>query len=540
MTNFIDGDSSSLSLAEINKEWFSVDKTASFLNVPSGGVIHIIGICGIAMAQLALSLVKQGYIVSGSDTHFYDPMGGLLQSSSITLFDKYEKDNIPQEVDLVVIANAMFPDNPEVNLIREKNLPYSSFPLVMGEWLIGKRHSIVICGTHGKTTTTGIAASILFQMKKDPSWFIGGLSGSLPETLHQGTGDFSVIEGDEYHTAFYAKRPKFFFYKPQTVIINAIEFDHGDIYKDVAAICFEFKELLMSLQSCDKAICCIDYPEVRKLLAEIKDEVKCKILTFGTKDVLQKLSINEIAHKLDTVKAAHKLDVVKAHHELPMSVEYLITNRKQCGTSQVVTVSGLAFENPLEFTLPMIGSYNALNAVAAISALSENGILVKEIVSTLAEIKGVSRRQQILFENDDYVLIEDFAHHPTAVKKTVLAVAEAYPDRRIWAVFEPRSNTSRRKVFEEDYKSGFEKAAQVIICNVTSNSRMNDDIELIDVNDLAESISQRGTCARALPDSDSIYSCIAEEVEPGDLILIMSNGDFGHICKRLTACFSNK
>jgi UDP-N-acetylmuramate: L-alanyl-gamma-D-glutamyl-meso-diaminopimelate ligase len=488
------------SVALINKEWFSPEKTSLLSSVPAGGIIHIIGICGIAMAQLALSLSKQGYVVSGTDSMFYDPMGSLLKASSIKLHTVYAAENVPENADLVVIANAMFPDNPEVTIIREKNLPYSSFPMVMGEWLIGERHSIVVCGTHGKTTTTGITASILHNMGESPSWFIGGLSASLPETLHKGEGEFSVIEGDEYHCAFYAKKPKFFFYRPNTVIINAIEFDHGDIYKDVEAISAEFKELLLSLKSSDRAICCIDYPEVRKLLDEVKNEVSCKIFTFG-------FSSEE--------------------------ADFYISERKQSGNRQVVLLSGKSISDSVSIDIPMIGRYNALNAVASYGALLLNGFSEESILDGLAEIQGVSRRQQILFQNDDYILMEDFAHHPTAVKGTVSAVSEAYPEKRMWAVFEPRSNTSRRKVFEDDYKKAFEGASMVLISDVTSNSRMNADSSLIDVNELAKSINSDNIYARALPDSESIYECITSEIMRGDIIVIMSNGAFGNICKRL-------
>jgi len=500
MKNIDDNLTDEQSIVQLNKAWFSPENIASLNSVPSGGVVHIIGICGIAMAQLALSLSRQGYIVFGSDTHFYDPMGALLKSSAITLYTEYASSNVPLNVDLVIIANAMFPDNPEVTVIREKNLPYSSFPMVMGEWLIDDRHSIVICGTHGKTTTTGITASILHKMGRDPSWFIGGLSGSLPETLHKGKGTFSVIEGDEYHSAFYAKKPKFFFYRPNTVIINAIEFDHGDIYSDIDSIRAEFRELLLSLKSSDRAICCIDYPQIRLLLDEVREKVKCKILTFGFSSE---------------------------------DADFYIAERTQSGKEQTLLVGGKYHKVPVKLVVPMIGTYNALNAVAAYAALIENSFSEESILCELAQIQGVSRRQQILFQDDDYLLMEDFAHHPTAVKGTVSAVSEAYPDKRIWAVFEPRSNTSRRKIFEDDYKVAFEGASQVLISDVTANSRMNEDSGLIDVRELATSITANGITARALADSDAIYDCLTKEVKSGDLILIMSNGAFGNICRRL-------
>ena len=490
----------------VNQKWFSPENTTSLEQVPAGGCIHIIGICGIAMAQLALSLSQVGYTVSGSDLHFYDPMGRLLKESNITLYDSYCEDNVPSKADLVVIANAMFSDNPEVTATRKKNLPYSTFPMVMGEWLIGDRHSIVICGTHGKTTTTGITASVLQRLGKEPSWFIGGLSGSLPETLHKGTGDFSVFEGDEYHTCFFARKPKFFFYRPNTVVINAIEFDHGDIYKDLEAIVSEFRELLLSLSEGDRAICCVDYPAVRNLLNELNGTLACSVITFGNQGY---------------------------------DADYEILSRSIRGSSQQISLVTPYDDTPVEVTIPLIGAYNALNACASVVALLENGFHIDEIVRELSTVSGVDRRQQILFENSDYVLIEDFAHHPTAVRGTVEAVSESYPERRLIAVFEPRSNTSRRKIFEEDYKSGFSGASLVIISDVTSNSRMNDDTELINVTELAQGISSRGIQALALSSPEDIFSYLTSEVRPGDVVLIMSNGAFGNLCRKMKTYLSS-
>ena len=484
---------------------FSVAGSTSLHEVSPGGRIHIVGVCGVAMAQLAVALTERGYQVSGSDREFYDPMGALLKSSPVTLCKGYKRENVPQDVALVVIANAMFYDNPEVQLVEEKNLPYTSFPQILGEVLIGDRHSIVVCGTHGKSTTTALIASVLHRVGREPSYFIGGMCEDLPKSLCVGEGVVSVVEGDEYHSAFYARVPKFNFYRAKTAIINAIEFDHADIYPQIEDVVFEFRKLIKDVPADGRVICCTDYPLLSALVDEMRDEVQCQLLTFGKGE----------------------------------ACDYRLQSRVQKGKEQIVQIVSKELGH-VELRIPLMGEYNALNAIATLAALSETGLTAAEVNEHLAHYQSVKRRQQVRYDQKGLVLIEDFAHHPTAVVGTVEAVREAYPQKKLWAVFEPRSNTSRRKVFQKQYESAFDKADEVILAKVTSSSRMNDDVELIDVGELAETIDGSGTHCRAIPTTTEIEEILLAEVGHNDVIVLMSNGSFGGLPASLQAALEKR
>ena len=471
---------------------FSVEGSASLNDVPPGGRIHVIGVCGVAMAQLAVTLAREGFRVSGSDKEYYDPMGSLLRFSNIELFEGYDPRNVASDLDLAIIGNAMFYDNPEVRTLEQRSVPYSSFPQIVGESVIGSRHSIVVAGTHGKTTTTGLIASVLTKAGLDPSYFIGGMSEDLPESLHIGRGEFAVVEGDEYHSAFYARVPKFTFYRARTCIVNAIEFDHADIYPELSDVIAAFRTLLLGLPAGGKAVCCTEFVHVRTLLDELRSRLACEVITFGAQ----------------------------------RGADYRLVAREQGRTAQVVHIESRRL-GTFTVTLPLMGEHNALNAIAGIASLVENGIDIELIREHLGTARSVKRRQQIRYEDRGVVLVEDFAHHPTAVSVTVRAVREVYPTRKLWAVFEPRSNTSRRKVFQEEYVNAFDDADQVILADVGGESRMNQNVDLINVEELATLISGRGKPARALPGAAAILETLLRELGGNDVVLLMSNGSFG-------------
>lgn len=488
----------------MTEHYFAIEASSPLASVPAGGRIHIVGICGVAMAPLAVALSDMGYRVSGSDRQFYDPMGSLLRSADLDLHTGYDAGHVPPDVNLVVFANGMFRDNPEVLHVEAEGLPYCSFPELVGESVVGRRHGIVSCGTHGKTTTTAMIATVLHRLGRDPSHFVGGIAPSLPGSLHVGTGDFAVIEGDEYHTAFYARVPKFRFYRPRTAILNAIEFDHADLYPQVEDVIDEFRWLLRALPADGLALCCVDYPHVRNLLDELAPELACPICRFGW-------------------------------HE---SADYRILERTVHGFGQVVDCA-TPVSDRMHLELPVPGSYNALNGVACLAALVENGLSPREVAMALRGFRSVDRRQQIRFD-EGITLIEDFAHHPTAVAGTVRAVAEAFPHRKLWAIFEPRSNTSRRKVFEEAYCKAFEGAHQVILAMVEGESRMNEGVELLDVGELAARMHSEGTPTRALPDASAIESVLLREIGPTDVVLLMSNGSFDGLPANLEAALRRR
>jgi len=488
----------------MSRPYFTVDGAASLASVPAGARIHVIGVCGVAMAQLALTLAERGYRVSGSDREFYDPMGSLLKASPVDLFQGYVADHVPPDAALVVIANAMFPDNPEVEVAAAKHIPYTSFPQLVGDVLVGDRRSIVVCGTHGKTTTTGMAATVLHEAGLDPSWFIGGVCQSLPASLHIGSGDFSVVEGDEYHSAFYARVPKFTFYRPRTAIINAIEYDHADIYPTIESVVEAFRALFRDVPDGGLLLCCTDFPLVRRLVDECRQEAPAAILTFG-------------------------------HDE---DCAYRLVDRRPTEHGQFVDIA--TPDGDHGFTVPVIGAYNALNALAAFAALVENGVDPALVARGLQHYKPVKRRQQVRFQGGGVTLIEDFAHHPTAVAGTVAAVREAYPSARLWAVFEPRSNTSRRTVFRDQYVTAFDGADEVILAEVTTTSRMNDDVALIDVNELTGAIATRVPRARCLPTPAVIETEILAGLGVNDVVVLMSNGSFGGLPASLEAALRRR
>ncbi len=488
------------------KEYFVVSGTTSLHTLPSAAKIHVIGVCGVAMAQIAIALTQRGYQVSGSDKEFYEPMKSLLGSSAVQIKVGYHVDNVPLDAALVVIGNSISYGNPEVEVVEQHKLPYTCFPKILQEVAIAGKHSIVVTGTHGKSTTTALVASVLLAQGSDPSYFVGGVAQSLPQSLAVGSGRFSVVEGDEYDSAFFAKVPKFSFYTPDTVVVNAIEYDHADIYASVEAIESEFSGLINSLKSGDTALCCIDFPRVKRLVHSWRTSSAAAICTFGTDP----------------------------------EADYAIVGRAVRGMSQIVTVRVPTGEQ-VEISVPMIGEYNARNVTAAF-AVSETVKLPREkTLSALADFKSVKRRQELRLAKDGVALIEDFAHHPTAVQQTIAAVRDAFPKATLWAVFEPRSNTSRRKVFQAEYIAAFEQADRVILKDVQARA-IDQGVELIEVSTLAQQINERKIPAECVADVAAIRALLMRQIQraPGtgeisDVVVVMSNGSFDGLIEGLVS-----
>jgi UDP-N-acetylmuramate: L-alanyl-gamma-D-glutamyl-meso-diaminopimelate ligase len=480
------------------KNFFSVANTTSLHSLKSGSKIHVIGVCGVAMAQIAVSLSDRGFKVSGSDKEFYEPMKSLLASSSVETKTGYNRDNVPVDVDLVVIGNSISYGNPEVDVVEELNLPYTCFPKILQEVAISGKHSVVVTGTHGKSTTTALIATLLAQDGRDPSYFVGGIAQGLPQSLKVGSGGYSVVEGDEYDSAFFAKVPKFTFYTPDTVIVNAIEYDHADIYESVEVIELEFTKLVTGLKKTGTAVCCIDFPRVKRLVAEWRKSAQCEILTFGADP----------------------------------EADFVILNREAIGMSQRVTVTGPGLGG-CTFEIPMVGEYNARNALAGIIVSQIVGMDLGKVTEYLATFRAVKRRQEIRAQKNGVVLIEDFAHHPTAVAQTVDAIREAFPAARLFAIFEPRSNTSRRKVFQNEYIQAFKRADHVVLKNVQARA-IDSGVELIDVQTLSNEIRASGVPSECFDTVEQIRSFIWGEVprnrdgatDVQDVVFVMSNGSF--------------
>ena len=478
------------------KEYFKLSEASGLSQIPDGSRIHVSGVCGVAMAQLAIELARRGYRVSGSDKEFYEPMGSLLRNSSVELCNGYNPENIPSDAELVVIGNALSYDNPEVQEVERRKVRYSLFPKILYDLAIAGRHSIVVSGTHGKSTTSALLSWLLSRLGDDPSYFVGAVIPELSASLRVGAGRYAVTEGDEYDSAFFAKVPKFSFYRPDTLIVTAIEYDHADIYPNLESIEEQFTRLVTSLPAEAKVICCIDDNNVARLLSLWRKEARCSFVTYGS-------------------------------HQ---AADFRVLSAESSGRSQIVNIDG-AVEGKISFKLAIPGRHNALNATAVYIACRLNGLDQSKIQRLLPEFIGARRRQEVRFDQG-VTLIDDFAHHPTAVRETIAAIRSFYPGRRLWAVFEPRSNTSRRKIFQSEYISAFLSADEVVLCDVAA--RANDSVEeLIQVSDLADAISARSTRARVLPDAKTIKDFLLTEVVQGDVILVMSNGGFGGLVSDL-------
>lgn len=484
------------------KDFFSLRHVRSLLALSPEAKIHVIGVSGVAMAQLAVTLAERGFQVSGSDKEFYEPMGSYLRSSPVRLCEGYDAANVPADADLVIIGNAISYGHPEVAVVEERNLPYTLFPQVLSELLIKGKHSIVVCGTHGKTTTTSLVASTLRKLGEDSSYFIGGASLDLPKSMHDGQGRHCVVEGDEYDSAFFAKVPKFDFYAPDTCIINAVEYDHADIYPDLDAVNQVFTAMVRRLKPGATVIASVDGDNLRSLVAGWKNATQATLITFG---------------------------------EHPES-NYRIIERVQSGMTQEVTVQTPS-EELLRFTLPLVGVFNAKNALAAYIALSINGFSSSEIVKALSSFRAVKRRQEVRFDQRGVTVVEDFAHHPTAIFETISAIREAYPGRRLWAIFEPRSNTSRKKIFFDEYLRSFASADETVLARPLLKGT-EDASDLLDVEDLVRAMSGKGIHAITLSGADEIAQHLAAQRKEGDVFLVMSNGSFGGLIDKLIALFA--
>ena len=480
----------------MGKEYFSVEGTTSLRDIPSGGIVHVIGVSGVAMAQLAVALSERGYVVSGSDKEFYEPMGSLLASSRVRCCRGYDGAHIPENVSLVVIGNAVSYGNPEVSAIEAHSLPYTLFPKLLYETVIQDKHSIVVSGTHGKTTTSAMLAWVLTQAKREPSYFVGGVVRDLPRALLVGSGSVSVVEGDEYDSAFFAKVPKFSFYQPNTAIITSIEYDHADIYPDLESINTVFEKMVFSQKHDDAVIACVDFPNVASLVNSWRSRCVVPFLTYGSSE----------------------------------HAEYrLLSTEEKGGLVQGICTTPAG---TVTLQLQMPGAYNLKNALAVFLAAHRVGLTKEEVLSALASFRGVKRRQEVRAQNKGIILIEDFAHHPTAVRETAAGIRARFPKSRLIAVFEPRSASSRRKVFQADYVVAFASVNGVILCDVAARS-IDQGVELLDVTSLSHDISKSGVSSRVYPNPDEIFKAVTDELREGDVIVIMSNGSFGGLIDRL-------
>ncbi len=455
---------------------------------------HLIGICGTAMASLAGMLQARGHKVTGSDRQVYPPMSTQLQELGIEIMQGYKPENLDVGADRIIVGNTISRGNPELEELLNRKLPYYSQAETVKREFIRGRKSLVVAGTHGKTTTTSIATWIAEVGGLDPSFLVGGVVQNFGASFRVQESDYFIIEGDEYDTAYFDKKPKFMHYLPEIAIVNNIEFDHADIYRDLEAIKFEFSRLMNLVPGNGHLIVGIDSPVAREVLDEMKHKLHTNIETFGTSD--------------DAKWQARNIDV---------SGEMMRFTVFREGTKWG------------EFETNLIGEFNVRNCLAVIIAADAWGILPEKIQEALRTFKSVKRRVEVRGVEKGVTVIDDFAHHPTAVEETLKALKQKYDGGRLIAVFEPRSWSSRLAVFQEKYEKAFTYADYVIIAGVYDTSKASELGKVLDTNELVEKIKSQGKPAFSFADVDEIVEHLTPEMREGDVVAFMSNGGFGGI-----------
>ena len=461
---------------------------------------HLIGICGTAMAALAGMLQARGHHVTGSDENVYPPMSTMLESLGIQVAQGFRAANLEPAPDCVIVGNAIPRGNAELEAALTQKLLYRSQAEIVKEEFIRGRRSLVVAGTHGKTTTTSIAAWVMDQGGLDPSFLIGGVAQNFGVSFRVRSSDFFIIEGDEYDTAYFDKGPKFMHYLPELAIVNNIEFDHADIYKDLDAVKLAFRRFMNLVPANGRLIAGWDGINVRDIVASMGDKLYTRLETFGMKD-----------------DAKWRISKVDFGSEL---------------TRFTVTCEGREWGL---FQTPLIGEFNLLNCLAVIIAADAWGISRDAIRDALATFKNVRRRAEVRGEVHGITVIDDFAHHPTAVRETLRGLRHRYPKRRLIAVFEPRSWSSRLAVFQDEYAAAFADADYVAIANVFDSQKALEKGKTLDTEKLINDITGQNKPALALPGADEIIDHLAPQLRTGDVVAIMSNGGFGGIHDRLLA-----
>lgn len=458
--------------------------------------VHLVAACGTAMGTLAGILKRLGHEVTGSDQNVYPPMSTELEKLGVELWNGYSADHLFHKPDLVVIGNAVRKDNVEARAAIDGGFKYLSFTDALAEFFLAGKDSIVVAGTHGKTTTTSLLSRAMMTAEADPSVFVGGIVQHLGGSFRIGHGKHVISEGDEYDTAFFDKTPKFWHYRVKHALITHLEYDHADIYPNVEAVEAAFQKFIELVPRDGTITACASAPRLVKLLPFSKG---APVETYSLTKPADWTAVNLQRHA-DGAR---------------FSVQY-------------------KGKPHLEVELPLLGDHNIENALGVIAVCARLGLDRMRTAEGIAEFAGVKRRMELRGEARGVAVIDDFAHHPTAVKATIGAAKQRYPGRRIIAVFEPRSQTSRRKVFQKDYEEAFGQADQVYISQPFGTEGLRAD-ERFDPSELCDSLVKRGIPAETLPNVDAIVSAIERLAKPGDVALIMSNGGFGGIHDKLLA-----
>lgn len=457
------------------------------------GHIHLMGICGTGMSSLAGILKDAAYHVTGSDQNIYPPMSDFLKDLSIQVLEGYASENLHPAPDLVIVGNVITKHNPEAIELARLNIPYLSLPQALRHFAIGSKKSIVPCGTHGKTTTSALTAWILEKAGMDPSFMIGGIPNNFRGNFRLGNGRFFVVEGDEYDTAFFDKGPKFLHYNPLITILTGIEFDHADIYEDLDHVIESFRRLIRLIPSDGLLIANGDDP-----ISEIQsNNAKCPVITYGFSQGSQWKPVDILFEEDHTQFTALKND------------------------REYMTVS-----------TPLYGRHNISNLLSTLVLSDFLGIDKSVLYEAMKTFKGIRRRQEIKGKKRGILVLDDFAHHPTAVKETIQAVKEKHKARRLIAVFEPRSNSSRRDIFQEKYTLSFDMADLILIPEPPLMTKIPPN-ERFSSRKLVEDLRVKGLEAFYCPDSDDLLNQIIGQSQEGDVVLIMSNGPFDNLPQRV-------
>lgn len=456
------------------------------------------------MASLAGMLKARAHRVTGSDENVYPPMSTMLESIGIEIMRGYNAAHLTPVPDCVIVGNAIPRGNPEVEETLNRRLPYRSLPEILKDEFIRGRRSLVIAGTHGKTTTTSLAAWIINQAGLDPSFMVGGVVQNFGVSFRVTNSDYFIIEGDEYDTAYFDKGPKFMHYLPEIAVVNNIEFDHADIYQDLAAVKLAFRRLMNLVPGNGRLIVGWDSPPVREVVALLGRKLFTQLETLGTCD--------EASWQARDIKFADGLTHFSLWRE---------------GSRWA------------EFATPLIGDFNVRNCLAAIVAADAWGVDRKTIANALVAFESVRRRCQVRGEVNDITVIDDFAHHPTAVRETLAALRTKYAGRRIVAVFEPRSRTSCHATFQKTYVDSFAPADYVIVSRVYDPGRAAEMGSVLDIEKLIEDIAVGGKPAFAITDVNEIVAALKNELRSGDVVAIMSNGAFGGIHEKLLTALAS-
>jgi UDP-N-acetylmuramate: L-alanyl-gamma-D-glutamyl-meso-diaminopimelate ligase len=464
--------------------------------------IHLIGICGTAMASLAGMLKQRGFHVTGSDAAAYPPMSDFLRELGIPVAQPFDAKNLEPRPDLVVVGNAMSRGNVELEYILDQRIPFCSLPQLLHDEFLVNKEVLVVAGTHGKTTTTSMLAWIFHSAGLQPSFLIGGIAENFGSSFHLGEGKHFILEGDEYDTAFFDKGPKFLHYFPDSVILTSVEFDHADIYKDLDAVETAFKRMVNLIPRRGRIVAfdgfvgdAAESPSLERCLAK----AFCPVDRYG-------------AGPGATWK------VTNLHLE-PLRTRWTVLR------------DGKPWAD-LEF--PLAGEYNVWNATAAAALAASCGVSKEAISAALETFKSVKRRLEVKAQVNGITIIDDFAHHPTAIAGTLKALRARYPKARLWAILEPRSNTLRRRVLQSDLARSLAQADEVIVAGVFRSEAVPEN-ERLELPALAAEIQRNGRQARLLADADAIVQNIAPEMRSGDVVAILSNGGFGGIYEKLPA-----